>query len=398
MSDVAAALARLASADWLRRPETQRLLGLLGGAEGLTRAVGGIVRDTLLDLPRDKSDIDFATELTPTEVAARAEAAGVAVYPTGIDHGTLTLRLDALTVEVTTLREDIDTDGRHAVVRFGTDWARDAARRDFTFNALYAEMDGSLFDPLGGLPDCLDHRVRFIGAPERRIAEDRLRVFRFFRFSASHAGETFDPEGLAAAIAAAPMLGRLAAERVGTEMRRMLDLPRVALTLECMIRADILQLPLSLVPLLQRYEALAPRPSFVGRLALLLSEVSPDALQDLWRLSNDAIRDAVETATAAELLRRERHNEAAYRHPQVLIESIDVAAALAGWDAARLNSMREALGAIVAPRFPIGGRDLLAAGLRPGPNLGSELSRLEQLWIESGFALERHELLALLEP
>src|SRR5690606_662941 len=148
----------------------------------------------------------------PEDVTARAAASGVDAYPTGIEHGTVTLRLGTLTAEVTTPREDVETDGRRAVVRFGTDWVRDAERRDFTLNALYAEMDGTLFDPLGGVDDCLAGRVRFIGAPERRIAEDRLRVYRFFRFSASHGGEKFDPVGLAACRAAAGSLGALSAE------------------------------------------------------------------------------------------------------------------------------------------------------------------------------------------
>src|SRR5690606_16390850 len=207
MVSATGAAARLQRAEWLQSEETQRLLALLDGAEGRTRAVGGIVRDTILGRPLHRSDIDLATELPPEEVVARAEQAGVASYPTGIEHGTVTLRLGALAAEVTTLREDVETDGRRAVVRFGTDWTRDAERRDFTLNALYAGMDGTLFDPLSGLEDCIVGRVRFIGEPERRIAEDRLRVYRFFRFSASHGSEQFDAAGLAACRAAAASLG-----------------------------------------------------------------------------------------------------------------------------------------------------------------------------------------------
>src|SRR5690606_29914829 len=185
-------------AEWLQREETQTLMRLLAGETGRTRAVGGIVRDTLLDRPRENTDIDLATELLPHEVTLRAERGGAIVHPTGIEHGTMTVRLGALVAEVTTLREDVETDGRRAVVRFGQDWARDAGRRDFTLNALYAGIEGDLFDPLHGLADCIAGRVRFIGDPVRRIEEDRLRVYRFFRFSASHGGEQFDPEGLAA--------------------------------------------------------------------------------------------------------------------------------------------------------------------------------------------------------
>ncbi|RYY39097.1 MAG: CCA tRNA nucleotidyltransferase, partial [Sphingomonadales bacterium] len=171
-------VARLKTADWLVRDETQTLLRLLGGNDGRTRAVGGIVRDTLLGRDLIPTDIDFATALLPHEVAILAERAGIAVHPTGIEHGTVTLRLNNLTAEVTTLREDVETDGRRALVQFGTDWTRDAERRDFTLNALYAGFDGELFDPLGGLGDCLAGRVRFIGDPARRIEEDRLRVYR----------------------------------------------------------------------------------------------------------------------------------------------------------------------------------------------------------------------------
>jgi poly(A) polymerase len=142
-----AALKRLKQAEWLNRSETQQVFALLDGALGKTRAVGGIVRDTLLDRWRERAEIDFATELEPADVMRRAGERGVPVYPTGIEHGTVTLKVGDLTAEVTTLREDVETDGRHAVVRFGTDWRRDAERRDFTLNALYADADGTLFDP-----------------------------------------------------------------------------------------------------------------------------------------------------------------------------------------------------------------------------------------------------------
>ncbi|MEQ1771499.1 MAG: CCA tRNA nucleotidyltransferase, partial [Devosia sp.] len=234
------ALQRLKDADWLRDAETRGLFALLDGAQGRTRAVGGAVRDTLTDRQRERADLDFATELLPEEVMARAKAAGIAAYPTGIEHGTVTLRGEHLVAEVTTLREDVDTDGRHAVVKFGTDWTRDAQRRDFTLNALYVGADGELFDPLGGAEDCLAGRVRFIGNAAERIREDRLRVYRFFRFSASHGNEHFDEVGLTAVTRAAGDLDELSAERVGFEMRRMLSLPRVSKTLRAMVVAGVL--------------------------------------------------------------------------------------------------------------------------------------------------------------
>lgn len=387
-------VARLKSADWLNRDETQALLRLLGGEEGRTRAVGGIVRDTLLGRELAPTDIDFATALLPHEVAIRAERAGVAVHPTGIEHGTVTLRLGSLTAEVTTLREDIETDGRRAVVQFGTDWRRDAERRDFTLNALYAGIDGELFDPLGGLEDCIAGRVRFIGDPGRRIDEDRLRVYRFFRFSASHGGEKFDPEGLEACRAAASRLSGLSAERVGGELKRMLSLARVANTLKLMCEADILTLSGETIRLLHSYERRARRPDLSARLAIIIAETGSKQLKSLWRLSNDEIAGAEAILTVAGLLRDYSLNEAAYRHPAALADGVEVAAVLADWTEAGKSAVLDQLQGLSVPRFPVSGGDLLARGLRPGKALGAELDRLEQLWIESGFSLDREALLS----
>ncbi|MCS6760402.1 MAG: CCA tRNA nucleotidyltransferase, partial [Candidatus Devosia euplotis] len=190
-------IAALRSAEWLLRTQTQAIFAALDGARGRTRAVGGVVRDTLMEREHANPDIDLATELLPEVVLARAAAAGIAGYPTGIAHGTVTLKLGDALAEVTTLRRDIETNGRHAIVAFGTDWAADAGRRDFTLNALYCGADGTLFDPLDGVEDALAGKVRFIGDAGERIAEDGLRVYRFFRFSASHGQQQFDPAGVA---------------------------------------------------------------------------------------------------------------------------------------------------------------------------------------------------------
>lgn len=390
-------VARLKTAEWLVREETQQLLALLDGERGRTRVVGGIVRDTLLDRPRESSDIDFATELLPHEVGRRAEDAGVAVHPTGIEHGTITLRLGRLVAEITTLREDIETDGRRAVVKFGTNWSRDAARRDFTLNALYAGMDGELFDPLGGLDDCLAGRVRFIGDPRLRIMEDRLRVYRFFRFSASHGGERLDPAGLAACRDAADSLGTVSAERIGAEIKRMLSLPRIAGTLRAMAEMGVLHLSQESLRLLHAYERRARRPDVAARLALIIAETGSRQLKSMWRLSNDDIATAEAILAVAQLLREYELHEAAYRHPAALADGVEVAAVLADWtDAGRL-AVTEQLQSLDVPRFPLSGADLVRLGMRPGKALGAELDRLEQLWIESGFALDRDALLANVE-
>lgn len=389
-----AALQRLKDAPWLKKPETQRLFALLDGAEARTRAVGGVVRDTLGEGTPEWAEIDFATELTPDEVTRRASADGIAVYPTGIDHGTVTLIVGDLTAEVTTLREDIETDGRHARVRFGTDWERDAERRDFTLNALYADMNGELFDPIGGAEDCLAGVVRFIGNADQRIIEDRLRVYRFFRFSASHGREQFNEDGLEAVTRAAGALGDLAAERVGAEMRRILDLPKVSRTFKAMAETHVLQFPPAMIDRLAAYERHAHRPDVTSRLAVLMSLISTERLRDMWRLSNDEVTSATHVLTAARLLIDFHINEAAYRYPAALADALEVAATLAGWTAAGRSAVVQHLEKIEVPKFPVSGRDLIKLGYKPGPSLGTELERLEKKWIESSFALDRPALLA----
>jgi poly(A) polymerase len=390
-----AALLRLKEAPWLRDPATQQIFGLLGGAQGRTRAVGGAVRDTLVEHPRAAHEIDFATELAPAEVMRRAAEAGVGAYPTGIAHGTVTLRVGARIAEVTTLREDVLTDGRRAVVRFGHDWTRDAERRDFTLNALYCDMEGELFDPIGGAEDCLAGVVRFIGDAARRIEEDRLRVYRFFRFTASHGGEQFDPDGLRAVTAAAGTLSELSAERVGAEMRRMIELPRVARSFEAMAASGVMPLPAELLERLGLYERRAHRANAVARLALIAHSLGSGTLKRRWRLSNEEVARAEAVLAAARLLHDFAVNEAAYRFPAVLAEAVEVAATLSGWTEAGKSAVLQRLQAIEVPRFPLSGADLIAQGMRPGPRLGVALERLERAWIESGFTLDREALLRM---
>jgi poly(A) polymerase len=296
---------------------------------------------------------------------------------------------------VTTLRQDVETDGRRATVRFGKDWAIDAGRRDFTMNALYAGMDGELYDPLGGLADCIEGRVRFIGDPAERIAEDRLRVYRFFRFSASHGGESLDPEGLKACRARAGDLGTVSAERVGAEMKRMLSLPRVAVTLKAMVEAEVLAFSLETIRLLHIYERRSRRPDLAARLALIMAETGARKLQSDWRLSNDDIATSQAILTVAELVQNFRLNEAAYRHPAALADGVEVATVLAGWTDAGRSAVSDELQSLEVPRFPLSGTDLMARGYKQGEALGKELERLEQLWIESGFVMDREELLAV---
>ena len=384
----------LVEAEWRQRPEVQAIFAALDGHKRRTRAVGGVVRDTIMGRAHS-GDIDMATELRPEEVMERARAAGIAAHPTGIDHGTVTLTLGEVLAEVTTLRRDVETDGRRAVVAFGTDWVEDARRRDFTLNALYCAADGTLYDPLGGAEDARHGIIRFIGAPADRIGEDGLRVYRFFRLSASHGNQRLDPDGLTACAAAVGHLAHLSRERVGSEMLRMLALPRIALTLAVMSEIRLLPLADAVQRALVAYESLGGQ-SAATRLALIGGD-DLDALQAAWRLSKEMVANARTILRAADLLAEDRIGEAAYRHGEKAVEGLAAAAALNQWGPARLAETARVLGATMVPAFPVSGHDLAGLGMTPGPALGQELARLEQAWIESGFALGKGELLALVQ-
>jgi len=342
-------------------------------------------------------DLDLASELEPDEVMKRARAAGMSCYPTGIEHGTVTLRNGRVSAEVTTLRQDIKTDGRHAQVLFGTDWLADAKRRDFTINALYASMNGALYDPLDGLKDLSESRVRFIGNPDQRIKEDRLRVLRFFRFCASHANEVHDPAGLAACKRAAGSLDMLSGERVGAEMLKIMALQRVAATLAKMSEIGVLDFGPETLKVLGAYEKLTASPVALARLAIVLNDIEAKKLQEKWRLSNAVIKEAGQIGAAAKLILDGDFNQAAYKFFRLGFAALAVAGAIAGWDEARLHAAMEVFHDLKVPPFPISGRDLLDAGFKPGPQLGAALRRVEKEWVNSSFRLERDELLERLE-
>lgn len=382
---------RIENAAWLENPAVQAIFAALDGDQGRTRAVGGVVRDSLVGRMRAHADIDMATELLPVAVMQRAKAAGIDAYPTGIDHGTVTLRRDGQTIEVTTLRQDVVTDGRHAQVQFGTDWVADAQRRDFTLNALYCFANGKLFDPLGGAGDLINGRVRFIGDAAQRIAEDGLRVYRFFRFSASHGGEQFDAEGLAACRDAAEELDHISRERVGAEMLRMLDLPRIATTLGVMDRLGLLRLAPGAVMALARYEALGGHGA-AARLAMLGRDGLEKRQAD-WRLSKALVAHAEHIAEAATLLRRGDIGWAAYRFGEDAVEGLAVAAAEENWPREQLAELARDLGRLPVAPLPVGGADLEARGMRPGPDMGAALAIMERAWVESEFSASKDALL-----
>lgn len=405
----ATAIPSLSGADWLAVPAVRALFAALDQDGDETRIVGGAVRDALAGRP--VRDIDFATTAHPSRVMARATAAGFRTVPTGIDHGTVTVVAEHATYEVTTLREDVETDGRHAIVRFGRDWHRDAERRDFTINALSVDARGTVHDPLGGYPDLLAHRIRFIGDADRRIAEDRLRILRFFRFNAQFGTGDCDADGLAAAIRARDGLRALSAERIGQEMRRLVLAPRAAMVLALMQDSGVLSVILAGVAYLGpfarllAFEAAAgTAPSFPLRLAALGCRVEEDALRLAARLRlANAERDLMVLSLAAARRMPGAGDERAAR--RLLYETgTDVfraaVALAAAWDVlgeATALALHRLPDRWPIPRFPLSGRDALGAGASHGPAVGALLKALQTWWIAEDFAPDEATLRARLQ-
>ncbi|MCR9088970.1 MAG: CCA tRNA nucleotidyltransferase [Rhodobacteraceae bacterium] len=379
------------SADWLHGSDSRAVTRALTAEGHLALFVGGCVRNALLGAP--VSDLDIATDATPDETVRLAEAAGLKAVPTGAAHGTITVVAGGRPFEVTTFRRDVATDGRHAVVAFSTRVEEDAARRDFTMNALYAAPDGAVIDPLGGLADLRAGRVRFIGDPAQRIAEDYLRILRFFRFTAWYGDPDLgiDAEGLAACAAGIPGLGRVSAERVGHEVRRLLAAPDPAPAVAAMAASGVLAAvlpgadpaPLSVLMACESEAGAAPDP--ICRLALIGGENPAERL----RLSKaEARRCALlrsltgASAGAAEL---------AYRHgAETARDVLLLRVALAGQPLSPDFAAEIATGA--AARFPISATDLMPE--LSGAALGTALEQLESDWIASGFTLDRATLIA----
>jgi poly(A) polymerase len=349
--------------------------------------VGGCVRNALLG--RAVADIDVATDARPETVMALAAAAGLKPVATGVEHGTVTVVAEGRPYEVTTFRRDVETFGRHAVVAFSDDIAEDAARRDFTMNALYARPDGKVVDPLGGLPDLLVRRVRFVGDPAGRIAEDYLRILRFFRIHAWYGdlAAGLDPAGLAACAAGQEGLGQLSRERVGAEIAKLLAAPDPAPSVAAMAETGILARvlpgadPRALAALV-RIEAGRAGPRWQRRLAAL--GWRRDWAEAL-RLSRADARAL--DASAAALAAGEPPAAAAYRHgAEAARDAALVAAAREG--TAPPEALEAELARGAAARFPLRAADVDLTG----PALGRALRRLEEIWIDSDFTLAAHEL------
>jgi poly(A) polymerase len=374
---------RLPAAAWQQRAGIDALLLALGAGEGETRFVGGCVRDTLLGLP--VSDVDLATKLSPETVIQRLKKARIKAVPTGLAHGTVTAIVAGAPVEVTTLRRDVATDGRRATIAYTDNWREDAARRDFTINALSADPGtAEVFDYFGGEADLAARRVRFIGDPLTRIAEDHLRILRFFRFHARFGTDAPDPAGLAACAARANDLMALSRERIADELTKLLALPSPGPTVALMVARQVLKpvlpevvdaAPLARLTQRERLAAVGPEP--VRRLAALLPQ-DPDVAADVaarLRLSKRAAKRLVAAAVPddgsppAALAYRIGRDEAVDR---ILLGGRDPAEARALVDWAR-------------PKLQLGGGDLIAMGLAPGPVVARSLQAIERAWSKAGF-------------
>jgi poly(A) polymerase len=393
---------------WLREPETLRLLDALRAAGIAARFVGGCVRDALLGRPN--ADLDLATPARPEEVIAALERAGIRAVPTGIAHGTITAVVTSPGAprhfEITTLRRDVETYGRRALVAFDADWIEDAARRDFTINALYLDPDGTVHDPVGGLADLKAHRVRFVGDPARRIEEDVLRVLRYYRFEARFGRGAGDAAARAACRDAVPLLWSLSAERVAQEVLRLLEVADPVPVLRMMGEDGVLAAILPEAIRLDRLAALIrlePEADPVRRLAAL---VDVDAGGAVWlaerlRLSN-AVRDRLAglakpwplDPAAGETEQRRalyRLGSAHYRDLALLL------AANGDLDRERLADMLTRAAAWETPRFPLAGRDVTALGIPPGPDIGRLLGAVRNWWEDGDFRADRAACLARLK-
>ena len=403
----AGALPSLKDAEWLRRRETRRVFEALDAPGVETRAVGGAVRDALLGLP--VREVDLATTARSDKVMTLARKAGLKAIPTGIEHGTVTVVGSGASFEVTTLRRDVETFGRHATVAFTEDWEEDARRRDFTLNALYAGLDGTVFDPLGGYEDVVAGRVRFIGDAEARIREDYLRILRFFRFNAYYGKGAYDPEGLAASVRLRDGFEQLSAERIKAELWRLVVAPGAATAIKALFDYGLLTAVLGGVPRLERFHRMVEieqahglAPGAARRLAALAVFVTEDAprLAARFRLSNaeqavlalgvigsGALSLPEENAAKCLLYRRGADD---FRD-SVLLAWAGVAAPAdnADWQAAFMVPGRWQV-----PSFPLRGADLVETGAFQGPEIGETLRQLEAEWIDGGFAAPREELLA----
>ena len=397
-------------APWLKSGPAARVLALLGGEGEEARVVGGAVRNALLKIPTDDIDIDIATTALPEEVVRRAKAAGIKCAMTGIDHGTVTLVVDGKPFEVTTLREDTETFGRKAKVAFGRDWVRDAERRDFTINGLSVDADGLVHDHVGGLADIEARRVRFIGDAAQRIAEDYLRILRFFRIHAAYGSGHPDRDGYLACIAGRAGLAQLSAERMRMEMLKLLVADGAEGAVAAMADAGLLlQIvggvtytgPFAAMISAERALQLAPDP--MRRLAALAVAVTEDAKRIAMRLRlSNAETKALDSmghrwwrlAGMDELRARQRlYRLGAERYRDRLM--LAWARSGASFDSAYWQAFANLPQRWTAPKFPLRAADFVSRGVAEGPALGHVLTLAEDAWLAADFPLAPASLAAI---
>jgi len=381
---------------WLEAKATRAVMAALQAAGGpdCARFVGGCVRNSLLGQPVD--DIDIATRLRPEETMTALQAAGLKAVPTGLEHGTVTGVSERKPYEITTLRRDVETDGRRAVVAFTEDWAEDAARRDFRLNALYADAAGTVFDPTGGgLADAAKGRIVFVGEAETRIREDYLRILRFFRFQAWYGRGQPDATGLAACAALKAGMAQLSAERVSKELMKLLAARDPRSTVRAMAETGVLGQVLPEAQPLNLFEAMC---GLTGDPVLRLSALLPAdegavvRIAGSLRLSNGT-RDRLAAAVAegpvvATDMTEAEARAAIYRLGRDAFEDRLTRAEAAGGDGAALRRLAAEW---TPPKMPVGGRDLARLGLKPGPETGRVLKAFEAGWIADDFPSDGHE-------
>lgn len=413
---------RRIEAPWLKEASLQKLLAVLSEGGEEARVAGGAVRNALLGQP--VSDVDVATTTVPDETIRRAQEAGFRIALTGYDHGTVMVISSDHSFEVTTLRADVETDGRHAKVAFGRDWKADAERRDFTINAIYAKADGELVDFVGGIKDIESGTLRFIGDAQERIQEDYLRILRFFRFFAWYGQGRPDAQGLKACVQLRDGMRTLSAERVWSELKKLLTARDPSRALLWMRQTGVLTVILpesekwgidTIHGLVEAEKGLGWEPEALLRLAAI---VPPDAkrisamakrlrlskseaaLLDGWAAAPTPQSDMADDAFR-KLLYRQTAKGLEWRLKLALVSARSRAVegdANALGHAAGLQRLLKIATSWNKPKFPVSGKDLLALGFEPGETVGQTLNRLEERWVESGFTLERETLLDIPHP
>ena len=386
--------------EWLIAAETRAVLDALSAGGALPRFVGGCVRDALIG--RTVRDIDIAVDIPPEETVAALEAAGLRAIPTGIEHGTITAVSGKRTFEITSLRQDRETDGRHATVEFTKDWTLDASRRDFTMNALYAEGDGTVVDVLGtGLGDLNARRVRFIGSANARIQEDYLRILRLFRFHAWYGKGDMEPDALVACAGLAGGISGLSHERIGAEMLKLLAAPHPEVAVDMMAQTGVLSKALPFAEGVPPMAALVAAEGRIGvsaeairRLALLTGKTDAVMAGRALRLSNEQMKALRQRAPLDyEIDDAPSARRAGYERGEAAARDLLLLRAARTGEPINTRLVSMVMDG-AASEFPVSARDLMALGMEPGPEIGETLTRIERDWIESDFTLDRGTLLS----